>query len=209
MVGAAGAGDMPGVAGAPPSGCPNPQQQVLVVTADTWIEAAKPNNGHGSDHTLSVVGGGQERRALFQLTLPAVTAGTVLLKATLSLHLQGNADTRLVRRDLQVHRLGQEITEAHTTWTSYGQGSRNWILPGGDFGPMLAQAAIPAGTSQGPLAFDLTATLQATVSGQAIPLSLIILESSLPPPAPADLAFASREGDASGIPALILEYCPP
>ncbi len=209
MSGTGGVFDAPGGAGGAPAACVNPQQRVVAVSLDTWIEAAKPNAAHGNDKMLSVVAGGQERRALLQLTLPAVVPGAVLLKATLALHLQANADLGLAQRQLRVHRLEQEISEARTTWTDWGQGSRSWTLPGGDFGPTLAQAAIPAGTADGSLSFNLTAAVRGTLSAQAVPLALIVLESSAPPPPPAELAFTSREGDASGIPALILEYCEP
>lgn len=205
------AADAPGGASGAPSGCMSPQQQVVAVTVDTWIEAAKPNAGHGNDKLLSVVGGAAEARALFQVTLPALAPGTVLLKATLALHLATNADVGLVKRELRVHRLGQEISETRTTWTNWGQGTTHaWTTPGGDFGPMLARAAIPAGTSNGAVTFELTAAVQTAVSPQAVPLALIVVEDSVPPAAPAELAFTSREGDASsGPPALILAYCPP
>jgi hypothetical protein len=210
VVATAGAADTPGGAGgAPASGCLDPQQQVVAVTIDTWIESAKPSTGHGNDKTLSVVGGGQERRALLGLDLSAVVPGAVVLKATLALHLQANADVGLAKRQLRVHRLAQEITEARTTWNNYAQGNRTWTLPGGDFGPVLAQAAIPAGTADGALTFNVTAAVRAAFSAQTVPLAFIILESSAPPAAPAELAFTSRQGDASGIPALIIEYCPP
>ena len=211
VVGEAGAPsvDAPGGAGGAAPGCLDAQQQVVAVTIDTWIESAKPNAGHGNDKLLSVVGGGQERRALLQLLLPAVVPGAVLLKATLALHLQANADVGLAKRQLRVHRLEHEIIEARTTWNDWGQGSRSWTLPGGDFGPVLAQAALPTGTSDGALTFNVTAAVRAAFSADAVPLALIVLESSAPPAAPADLAFTSHEGDASSIPALIIEYCPP
>ncbi len=207
--GTGGAIDAPGGAGGAPAGCVSPQQQVVTVTVDTWIESAKPGTGHGNDKTLSVVGGGEERRALLQLTLPAAVSGAVLLQATLALHLQANADVGLVKRQLGVHRLEQEVSESRTTWNNWAQGSRVWTKPGGDFGPELAQAAIPAGTSGGMLTFNVTAAVQAAFAAQPVPLPLIVVETSAPPAAPAELAFTSREGDASSIATLILEYCQP
>ncbi len=209
MVGTGGVVDAPGGAGGAPSGCLSPQGQVVTVAADTWIEAVKPTTGHGNDKTLSVVGGAQERRALLQLTLPAALPGAVLLKATLALQLQANRDAGLALRQLSVHRLEHTVDESRTTWNAWAQGNRAWTKPGGDFGPPLAQAAIPAGTSGGTLTFDVTAAARAALSAQPVPFALIILESGAPPPLPAELAFASREGDASAIPALILEYCEP
>ena len=144
-----------------------------------------------------------------QLTLPAALPGAVFVKAILALHLQANADVGLATRQLRVHRLEHDITEARTTWNNWGQGNRAWATPGGDFGPALAQASIPAGSSDGALTFNVTAAVRAAFSAQVFPLALIIIENSAPVAAPAELAFTSTEGAASGIPALILEYCQP
>ena len=223
---AAGSSAVVDAAGAPPLGaggmggaevgaggaaaCANPQERVLAVTADTWIEAAKPSASHGNDSILSVVGGGQERRALLQVTLPAAVAGAVLLNASLVLHLQANADVGLVKRKLRVHVLAQQVTESRATWDNWSNGNKGkWLMPGGDFGPVVAQAALPARTAEGALAFDVTEAVRSALMATPIPLSLILLESSAPPAAPAELAFTSREGDASDIPALILQYCQP
>jgi len=182
----------------------------VAVTEDTWIESAKPGTAHGNDKLLSVVGGGQERRALFQLPLPGVGPGTTLLKATLVLHLLANADAGLAKRQLRVYRLERDVNEAKTTWNNWGNGgSAKWNLLGGDFGPALAQAALPAGPSDGTLTFNVTAAVRAALAAQPVPLPLILLETSAPPPPPAELAFSSREGDASTIPGLILDYCQP
>lgn len=200
--GAGAAGGMPG--------CAEPQERVVLLSADTWIEADKPSNGHGNDQVLSVVGGGQERRALLEFTLPAAQQGTVLLQATLTLHLQANADAGLAERRLQVRRLGQAIREERTTWTNWGNGgSRKWLVPGGDFGPVLDGARISAGTAEGNLMFDVTATVREAWSAAAVALPLIVMENGAPPLAPAELAFTSREGDASSVPTLLLQYCEP
>lgn len=204
-IGPGGAG---GAVGMP--GCTEPQERVVLVGADTWIEADKPSNGHGNDQVLSVVGGGQERRALLEVTLPAVPAGTVLLEATLTLHLQANADVGLAERRLQVRLLSQAVTEARTNWTNWGNGSsRKWLLPGGDFGSVIDSARISAGTAEGSLAFNVTATVQAAWSAAEVALPFIVMENGAPPPAPAELAFTSSEGDASLVPTLLLQYCEP
>jgi hypothetical protein len=221
----AGEGGAPsGVGGAPPTGvagspdvsggaggaaCANPQTIVGAATADTWIEALKPNATHGSDKTLSVVGGGQERRALLQLALPTVPTGAVLLRARLALHLESNADVGLALRRLSVHQLEQEVIEGRASWSHWNNGNRTWAMPGGDFGSVLAQADVPAGVSDAALTFDVTVPVQQALAAKLADLPFIVLETSAPPPAPAGLAFTAMEGNASGIPALILEYCEP
>ena len=204
-----GASTSPGGAGGMPS-CTEPQERVVLVGVDTWIEAAKPSNGHGNDQVLSVVGGGQERRALLEVTLPAVLAGTVLLNATLTLHLQANADVGLAERRLQVRLLSQAVTEARTNWTNWSNGSsRKWLQPGGDFGSVLDSVRISAGTAEGTVAFNVTATVRETMSTAEVALPFIVMENGAPPPAPAELAFTSSEGDASVVPTLLLQYCEP
>jgi hypothetical protein len=200
--------DAGGGGGAPP--CTAPQPTVIAVTADTWIEAAKPTIAHGNDDVLSVVGGGQERRALLEVTLPAAMADALLVKATLALHLQANADVGLAARQLSLHQLEHAVIEARATWNKWDNGAKgNWRALGGDFGAAVAQAQVPAGTTNSTLTFDVTEVVGSTLAPTAIPLSLILLETGAPPAAAAELAFTSREGDASGAPTLILEYCEP
>ena len=207
--GGSGASGASGGTGGMP-GCADPQERVILVGADTWIEAAKPNNGHGNDAQLFIIGGGQERRAAFELTLPGAPAGAVLLKATFTLRLEANADAGLLERRLQVRQLNQALTEARTTWNNWGNGSsRKWLTPGGDFGPVLASARLPAGTATGSLTFDVTVPVGQAFAAEPVVLSFIVMENGAPPPAPAELAFTSSEGDASVVPALLLQYCEP
>jgi|GEM_PF-4029587 len=212
----AGAGSWPGMAGSDTggaggaSGCATPQTPVIVVTADTWIEAAKPTTGHGNDHVLSVVGGGQERRALLEVKLPAALGGAVLLKATLVLHLQANADVSLAARQLRLHQLAHPVMEGRATWNKWDNGANgDWLTVGGDFGPAIAEDEVPAGVSDHTVTFDVTTVTRSASVPTLIPLSLILVEAGAPPPSPAELAFTSREGDASGTPKLILEFCEP
>jgi hypothetical protein len=207
--GVAGSPDVSGGAGAAGAACASPQTIVGAVTADTWIEAAKPNATNGNDKTLSVVGGGQERRALLQLALPAVPVPAVLLRATLALYLESNADVGLALRRLTVHQLEQDVIEGRASWSHWSTGNRTWTTPGGDFGPVLAKADVPAGVSGAALTFDVTVPVEQALAAKLAELPLIVLESSAPPPAPAELAFTAKGGNASGIPALILEYCEP
>jgi len=201
-------GGAAGEAGAP--ACASSQELVGEVTADTWIEAADPDaTSHGDDETLSVVGGGQERRALLQVSLPAVPSGAVLVHAKLFLHLQSNADTSRVARQLRVHLLTHEVLEGRASWSHFGNGNRTWAVKGGDFGATLDKESLKAGTAEGVIKLNITEAVAQALAAQVTSLPLIVLEEGSPPPAPADLAFTSREGDASGMPALILEYCEP
>jgi hypothetical protein len=145
-----------------------------------------------------------------EVTLPAAPAGAVLLRATFVVHLQANADVGLVRRELRLHQLQQQVIEGRANWNNFNNGSKGgWVTPGGDFGPVVAQTPVLAGTSVGTLNFNVTSVVRSAFMATPVPLSLILLESGAPPAAPAELAFTSSEGDASGVPTLILEYCEP
>jgi hypothetical protein len=203
------AGTDVGGAGGGPSCEPEPPV-VIAVTADTWIEAARPSIGHGNDDPLSVIGGGQERRALVEVTLPAAPANAVLLKATVALHLKANADIGSTRRQLRLYQLAHPVLEGRATWSKWDNGPNgNWLKLGGDFGGAIAESEVPAGTSTSTLSFDVSTFVRGVSASSPVPLSLILLEISTPPPPPAELAFTSREGDASEVPKLIVEYCQP
>jgi hypothetical protein len=210
---AAGEGGAPVEAGAGAGGdttapCLNLEQQAVVVTADTWIDSAKPGTGHGNDVLLSVVAGTAERRTLLGFMLPAVPAGKVLNRASLALHLESDADVNLIARRLGLHQLDKPVSESRATWTNYANGANGrWMTLGGDFGPELSSVMLRAGMSSGTVTFKVTDPIRKLIGPAPIPLALIVLEKSAPPVAPAELAFTSREGDASGIPALILDYC--
>lgn len=198
-----------GAAGAGGGACTNPLTLSGDVPADTWIEAANPKATHGNDTWLSVVSGGQPRRALLQLVLPAVPAGAVVVRATLSLHLQSNADVDLAARQLTVHELAQEVQETRATWEKWSNGNNSWMTLGGDFGQVEAEASLPAGSSTAALSIDITTLVAGALAANVASLPLLVQESSAPPPGPADLAFTSSEGDASARPALSVEYCEP
>jgi hypothetical protein len=189
--------------------CEAPQQRVIRLTADTWIDAAKPSTTHGNDGQLFVVGGAGERRALLQLTLPEAAAGAWLIKASLILSLESNADATSAERRLALHRLSRSFVENRATWLNFGNGvDGEWDTPGGDFGLLeLAGAVLPAKTAQDSLTFDLTDGLRKVFTEQAVPLSLVVLEVGSVPPASAELAFTSRDGDAG--PSLVIDLCPP
>jgi hypothetical protein len=205
------AGEMSGGAvgaGAAPS-CAIPHTVTAAVTSDTWIESTKPNSVHGNDKMLSVIAGGEPRRALLQAALPAVPVGAVLLRAMLRLHLEGNADSKLVSRPLGLCKLDQEVIEDRATWLSWNNAGRTWATAGGDFGQVLATAIVPAGTADATLTFDVTVSVEEALSTRAAGLPFIVLETDAPPPKPAELAFTAKEGNASDIPTLIVDYCEP
>jgi hypothetical protein len=205
--GAGGAGPEPS-AGAAGQGCA-PVERELAAVADTWIDSARPAMGHGNDASLSVVKGRDEQRALLSFNLPAALAGALLVRATLNLRLEANADPAIAERQLQVHRLEQAVDETRATWNNYANGvSGRRAIPGGDFGPVWGVAVVAALTSGGVVAFDVTDTLAEALASELVSLPLIVLEEGPAPPAPSELAFTSREGDAVGAPVLVIEYCP-
>jgi hypothetical protein len=213
QAGMAGANALGGEGGAP--ACANSRTLLGFPNADTWIESAKPGTGHGMDTMLSVVSGingiegMDERRALLDLTLPAVSSKEVVVKATLTLHLQANADETLAARELHAHRLARGVVEARATWTSWDGPTNKWQTLGGDFDAAFAEASVPAGSSEGALVFDVTAVVREAFAAKAASVPFVVLESGAPPPAPAQLSLVSRQGLVSGIPALIVELCPP
>lgn len=215
------AGSIEGGAGPTPIGgadsqatCDAPIQRALLLLGDTWIESDKSTSGHGNAPSLAVeagpTGGGAESRALLEFNLPAAPPGAVLVRGVLSLHLESNADMTLAERTLAVHVLAREVSETRTTWENYAQGGQGkWTTFGGDFGPEVAKATIPALSSEGSVSFDLTAALAEAFSPEPVPFPLIVLEAGPGPGGAAELAFTSSEGDASDWPSLIIEYCPP
>ena len=206
--GLGGAGAEPSSAGA--GGAPGcaAQQSSFVALGDTWIESAKPATPHGSDPTLGVVKGEDERRALFLFNLPVAPDGFVLVRAELQLHLESNADQSFAARLLEVSLLEHLVNEGRTTWNNHDNGASNqWATPGGDFGPPLGSATIPPLTQAGPVSFDLTTAIGELLSTAVVPLPLIVREVGAEPTPPAELAFTSKQGDALGAPKLLLEFC--
>lgn len=202
-------GGQGGAGGTGVATCDDPLQTVVVPTEDTWIGSAKPGTGHANDTQLFVDTGADERRMLLWIDLPAAPDGASLVRATLTFHLEANADVTLAQRRLGLHLLSESFVESRTTWTNFSNGANNkWATPGGDYGALLARATLPAGTSTGPLSFDVTEPLAMAYAATLVPLPLIIREIGVLPPAPAVLAFTSAEGDASQ-PSLVIEYCLP
>jgi hypothetical protein len=153
-----------------------------------------------------VEGTPRERRTLLRLTLPALSDGAVLNQASLVLKLEANADSTRAARRLGLHQLDQPVG-VDTTWRDYS--NKKWITAGGDFGPELARATLPSFTSEAELGFEITDLVQASSSVAPVTLSIVILEIEPAPPAPAELAFTSLEGDASKAPVLRITYCEP
>jgi hypothetical protein len=194
-----------GGAGGVGGDCENPRDVRLLIDLDTWLDSAQPKSSFASAPTLSVLGAPNERRAVLQLNLPA-SPDAVLRRATLSLELVSNADASLSVRHLSLHRLTREVSES-ASWRNYS--SKKWNNDGGDFGPEVAQSTLAPGTEQGSLTFDVADLVRdASLSAPSV-LSMVILENDPAPAAPAELAFASREGDASKAASLLLTYCEP
>lgn len=211
--GAQGGADGPALGGQAGGGgatCTNPEQLVVPVSADSWIDAGDRAASHDIGPLLSVVGGAGEKRALLKLTVPVAPAGGLLRKASFELYLMANADPGLGERRLGMHQIKRDLGNASVSWDNYGNGaSRKWDTPGGDFGVELARALVPAATSERLLRFDLTLRIQNIQSSVATPISLIVLESGSVPRLPAELTFASIEGSPTQRPRLVLDYCDP
>jgi hypothetical protein len=203
-----GAGEA-GAGGTGIASCDEPQQLVVVVREDTWIDATDEDANHGDDQQLFVCGGAAERRMLLKVDLPAAPPGAWLVKARLDLYLEANEDETGAARRLGLHRLTKDFVERKATWVNFASGGNNeWDARGGDFEGILARATLQADSSVGPLSFDVTKSLSSVYSAQAVPLGLIVREVTEPPPAPAALAFTSSGVNAS-VPTLVIEYCEP
>ena len=198
-----------GAGGALEPVCAEPVDQTLSVTRDTWLEQAAQNTNHGSELLVYVVGGGSERRALFQLQLVDVPDGAVLLKATFEASLQQNADTTGEARQLSLQRSLHLFDESKANWLQFDSGSNgDWAKAGGDLIGARVDATLPANSVAGSVSFDVTSMIAAVFAPNA-EVALLVREPNMPPPAPAELAFMSRQGDASLSPKLHLRYCPP
>jgi hypothetical protein len=197
-----------GEGGASGATCESPKQAVVVITEDTWIDADKQTSTHGEDQQLSVEAGATERRALLLVGLPSAVPGAWLIKGSLVLNLESNADKTFAERWLGLYVLSKPFIEGKATWLKVGNGNNEWASAGGDFGPLIAGAKLEAGRANGSLTFDVTKPLAEVYSTQPVPVGLIIIEVGGARPAPATLAFTSAEGDASK-PTLVIEYCEP
>jgi hypothetical protein len=176
--------------------------------------AVSPSTAHGDELLLYVSGGSDERRTLFQVTVPAAPPGAELLEASIALRLESNADASLAARQLGLHLLVplRAVSEANANWNRFGSNNGSasrWDTPGGDLGALVTQADIAAGTSSGTVRFDVTEAVRSVLDVNASVYGIVVLELGVAPAAPAELAFTSREGNASTSPALLLRYCEP
>jgi hypothetical protein len=191
------------------AGCA-PMLHQVKVTGDTWIESNKPNVTHATDTDLYVVGGVEERRTLLLFDLPAVSAGSKLNSAILKLKLLSNADMTKVSRQLELHVVTQAVDDTQATWLNWTKGAKGkWTVAGGDFGPVEAIQTLDAGTTSGQVRFDVSSVVRPLLKTSSVPLDLIVVEGGNAPAVPAELAFASLEGDAAGYPVLSLDTCEP
>jgi hypothetical protein len=182
---------------------------VVPVSADTWIDEARPSSQHGGEVTLFVSGAAEERRALLAFSVPD-PGSKVVVRAVLIVELVANHDLTRAERALRVFPLSGTFDEASASWRrrqSTGGNDGNWLTDGGDVGDESALSVLPEGTAAGPLTFDVTA-LMAASEPSANPLALLVLESSASPAAPAELEFGARESPGESA-SLELEYCEP
>jgi hypothetical protein len=203
------AGQTHGGTGGSGTTCAAPQFVSLPVKADLWIGSAKPNQEHEGEALVYVAGSpDDERRTLLGLALPAAPEGAVLLKAELVLVLVSNADVSKGARRLALRLLEHVPDPPTTSWNRYTMTTK-WTNPGGDLGALVAETQLVAGTTSGRVAFEVTEATRAALQPTAQVVPVVILESdSAAPSAPAELAFTSLEGNASGS-ALELTYCEP
>ncbi len=208
-----GAGESPGQGGsggAVTPVCAAPHDYSVSTTLDLWIGSADEGANHGGDDVLYVSGGSDERRALFAITLPAAPAGAVLLSAAILLDLESNADASQVARQLVLRLVApRAVREDKANWTHFAQGNNRWDTPGGDLGEPVSEAEVPAGTSSGQVRFDVTEAVRGALTSSSSLRGIAVLETGQAPSPPAELAFTSREGNASGSPRLSLRYCQP
>lgn len=204
-------GEAQGGTGGTGATCDSPQFLSLRVLADLWIGSAKPGDTHEGEALIYASGGTDERRTLLGLDIPAPN-GAVLVKAELVLTLVSNADVSKAARELELWTLGGENAPdpKHTSWTNWGAGNqRRWKDAGADLGLLVAKTQIAADTSTGRVAFEVTEATRAAFTTERHLAPVVILESGSAPAAPAELAFTSLEGNASGSAVLELTYCPP
>jgi hypothetical protein len=202
-----------GAGAAPAEVCAAPQELTERTNLDLWIGASEPTTNHGGEHLLQVSGGADERRALFALTVPAAAPGQRLLRAEILLELESNADATLAPRQLGLHLQTplRAVSEGKATWVQWGTNKNKdvWDTAGGDLSELVTSTDIPAGTSRGVVRFDVTAAVASVLGPQPSLYGLVVLELGAAPPAPAALAFTSREGNDSVSAALRLRYCQP
>ncbi|RYZ10180.1 MAG: DNRLRE domain-containing protein [Myxococcales bacterium] len=195
--------------------CADPQEDSVSTKLDLWIGSAQYDANHGKEGVLRVSGGADERRALFELTVPAAPAGSSLLSAEVVLSLESNADASLSARRLGLYLQAplRPVVETKATWLQYGSSKTQdaWEDAGGDLSEVVTVTDIPPGTASGLVRFDVTDIVRSALRASPQVYGIVILEEGDAPAAPAELAFTSREGNASLSPApgLRLRYCQP
>ena len=186
------------------AGCASPVRQAILASADAWIDSGTPGSNYGSDTQLHLSAGASERRTLIAFAWQAPAFSPSMRRAALVLTLASDQDVTGAARKLKIGALTQGFTESKVTWTNYGPGAAHrWGIPGGDLGPATASTNLPRNVATGTHRIDVSSLVSATSTS----VQLILLESSLPPSAPADLLWQSREASA-GAPKLVLDDCP-
>jgi len=202
--GGAGGINAAGEAGAAGASCVV-KHKLVSAASDAWIDAGHPSTNHGSDTTLSVLGGASELRALLGFTLPAPSAGQILQRATLILTLDPVATES---RTLEAHAVTTAFNESRVTWTNYSNGAgHKWSTPGADFAADFSSA--DTNPKRALVRLDVTNALEAAVTAAQTTLGVLVREGTAPSSVASALTFVSREGATASVPVLDLEYCSP
>ena len=149
------------------------QEQAQPLVADATLRRLAPNQNQGADTTLRLSRVGKNRAALRvdAAALAQALAGGSVTAASLELtiaDLDGDWDSG---RAVELHRLRQAWSEGEVTWNRATSASE-WSMLAVDpddlaYDPTPVASATIANGQAGVLALDVTAEVQALLSGQA------------------------------------------
>ncbi|HRC84129.1 MAG TPA: DNRLRE domain-containing protein, partial [Thermoanaerobaculia bacterium] len=187
------------------------QSSTFTAAADATIRAGNPNKNLGSDSTLRVRGGGQNR-ALLGFDAAAIASaleGAHLASARLELYIDQNSHGwGRSGRSLDLYRLLTAWTERGVTWNcpadfqptnSRPDCAQTWA--GGDYDPEPTDSLLVDDDLEGWVSFDVTADIAALLTGQPFEGWLLRHEDE---EQGGTIDFASRNGVASRAPRLVI-----
>lgn len=169
--------------------CQTIQHGVSGDTFDTQIASNRPRKNYGHMPVANAgTSGGGERQTLLRADLTAIPASVIIESATLTLW-QNNTGSAMVN----VHQVLAPWAENTVTWRSFD----------GAFAAEVAASASNGGpTHQGPIAFDLTALVQAWTSGESPNYGVLIEQA----PGAATRFRTSKAGSSTRRPRLEICY---
>jgi hypothetical protein len=139
----------------------------LSASQDAWIDKPNATTNNGSTTAIQVQGRQNSiQRGLVQFDVSSIGCAAVT-SATLRLRVDSNSLSTSVTHD--VHRALVSWTEGGVTWNSRN-GTTNWSTAGGAAGTdfeTVATASTSTGTGTGFIEWNVTADVQAYVSGAA------------------------------------------